>query len=162
MPFLLLILLVPVIELTVLVQVGSQIGALGAIGLTILTAIVGLSLVRSQGLSVMQRAQQNMAQGQTTAPEVIEGGMLAFAGLCLLIPGFITDALGALLLLPPLRAQFAKSVMNSSFIKVKMASPFQQGSFGQSPFNQQGDSGGQQGNTFDGEFERKDDHDRLK
>lgn len=161
MPFLLLILLVPIVELTVLVQVGSQIGALGAIGLTILTAIVGLSLVRSQGLSVMQRAQQNMAQGQTTAPEVIEGGMLAFAGLCLLIPGFITDALGALLLLPPLRSQFAKSVMNSNFIKVKMASPFQQGSFGQGPFGQQGQDS-QQGNTFDGEFERKDDHDRLK
>ncbi|MBD1387849.1 FxsA family protein [Neiella sp. HB171785] len=157
MPFLLLILLVPIVELTVLIQVGSQIGALSAIGLTVLTAIVGLSLVRSQGLSVMQRAQQNMAQGQTTAPEVIEGGMLAFAGLCLLIPGFITDALGALLLLPPLRQQFAKSVLSSRFIRFGHTQHF-----GQSPFQQgQSQHGDQQGNTFDGEFERKEDRDRL-
>ncbi|GGA63152.1 membrane protein FxsA [Neiella marina] len=157
MPFLILILLVPIVELTVLIQVGSQIGALGAIGLTVLTAIVGLSLVRSQGLGVMQRAQQNMAQGQTTAPEVIEGGMLAFAGLCLLIPGFITDALGALLLLPPLRQQFAKSVLTSRFIRFGHAQHFGHGQFQQGR-SSQGDS---QGNTFDGEFERKDDRDRL-
>ncbi|MBW8192507.1 FxsA family protein [Neiella marina] len=158
MPFLLLILLVPVIELTVLVQVGSQIGALGAIGLTILTAIVGLSLVRSQGLSVMQRAQQNMAQGQNTAPEVVEGGMLAFAGLCLLIPGFITDALGALLLLPPLRKQFAKSVLSSRVIRFGGVGGH--GSFQQGPF-QSRPNDSQTGNTIDGEYERKDDNDRL-
>ena len=150
MPILLLIILIPVVELTVLIQVGTQIGAFSAIGLTILTAIVGLSLVRSEGLSVMQRAQKNMASGQTTAPELIEGAMLAMAGLCLLIPGFVTDAVGALLLLPPIRSWTAKKVMSSQFIRFRSAQSFYQPN-----------SDAQQGNTIDGEFERKDDHDRL-
>nr|WP_285817578.1 FxsA family protein [Echinimonas agarilytica] len=140
--------MLPVIELTLLVQVGMQIGALTTVALTILTAVIGVSLVRSQGLSVMQRAQMNMASGQDSAPEVIEGAMLAFAGVCLLIPGFMTDAVGALLLLPPLRRQFAKSILSSRVIRF--------GNMGQ----RRGDTH-TSGSTFDAEFERKDDHDRL-
>ena len=146
--FLLLVLLLPVIELTVMYQVGSHIGLLNTIGLTVLTALIGISLVCSQGLAVMQRAQANMAAGQGTAPEMIEGAMLAFSGVCLLIPGFLTDLVGASLLVPPLRMHAAKYILSHKVMR----------------FNTQFASKGSDTsshNTFDGEFERKDDHDRL-
>lgn len=162
--FLLFVLLLPVIELTVLIQVGGQIGAINTIVLTILTAIVGISLVRSQGLGVLQRAQINMAEGKGAAPEMVEGAMLVFAGLCLLIPGFLTDAVGALLLLPPLRAAAAKHVLQSKVIRFR-------GAFGAGPHSHYGPQGHKNphnsdgpGNTYEGEFEHKDeqhDHDRL-
>lgn len=159
--FLLLVLLLPVIELTVMIQVGSEIGAFNTIALTILTAIIGISLVRSQGLGVMQRAQMNMAEGKGAAPEMVEGAMLAFSGLCLLIPGFLTDAAGALLLLPPLRAGAAKYILASKVIRFR-------GAFGAGPHSPYGPGGHkdpyQEGNTYDGEYERTEknqDQDRL-
>ena len=159
--FLLLVLLFPMIELVVLIQVGSQIGALSTIGLTVLTAIVGISLVRSQGLGVMQRAQMNLAEGKGAAPEMVEGAMLAFSGICLLIPGFITDVAGALLLLPPLRTGAAHYILASKVVRFR-------GAFGAGPHSPYGPQGHknprQDSNTFDGEYERKDDDDqnRLK
>ncbi|TYL47952.1 FxsA family protein [Marinomonas sp. IMCC 4694] len=108
---LLLFILVPIIELTVLIQVGSKIGSLTTIGLVFLTAIVGVTLIRKQGLETSLKAQEKMRRGELPASEVAEGIMLIFAGLCLLIPGFVTDALGALLLVPPLRKLFAAGLI---------------------------------------------------
>ncbi len=108
---LLLFILVPIIEMTVLIQVGSEIGALATVGLVFLTAIVGVTLIRKQGLETSLKAQEKMRRGELPASEVAEGVMLMFAGLCLLIPGFVTDAMGALLLVPFLRKILAAGLI---------------------------------------------------
>lgn len=108
---LLLFILVPVIELAVLIQVGTEIGGLTTIALVFLTAIVGVSLIRKQGLETSQKAQEKMQRGELPASEMAEGLMLVFAGVCLLIPGFVTDVIGGLLLVPFFRKLLAVSLM---------------------------------------------------
>lgn len=108
----LLFILVPLIELYVLIEVGGIIGALPTILLTVFTAVAGVALMRQQGVSTMQRAQANMAQGQPPAAEMMEGVLLFLGGLFLLIPGLITDFLGFVLLVPPLRAAMARKVID--------------------------------------------------
>lgn len=101
--FLLVFVFAPLIELYVLIEVGSEIGALPTILLSVFTAILGGSLVRLQGFSVLFRAQTAMAQNEVPAIELLEGAILLLTGLALLLPGFITDAVGFLLLITPLR-----------------------------------------------------------
>lgn len=101
--FLLLFVGVPLIELYFLIQVGSEIGALPTIGLSIFTALLGGALVRIQGFSVLMRVRDAMARNQVPALEMLDGALLLVAGLVLLLPGFFTDILGFLLLVPVLR-----------------------------------------------------------
>ena len=104
MPLLLLILVgIPLLELYLLIQVGSEIGALPTIGLSILTAIIGTYLVRVQGFAVLMRVRDMLDRDETPALEVLDGALLLIAGLMLILPGFLTDTLGFLLLIPPLR-----------------------------------------------------------
>jgi UPF0716 protein FxsA len=105
-PILLLLVLVigvPLIELYVLIQVGSEIGALPTIALTLLTAAIGISLVRLQGLGVLTRVGRSLAADELPALDLMDGALLLVAGLFLLLPGFITDTLGFLLLVPAVR-----------------------------------------------------------
>lgn len=102
--FLLFFVVIPVIELNVLIQVGDVLGSWTTIGLVFFTAIVGVSLVRSQGISTLMNAQQKMAKGEAPGQEIAEAMMLAMAGVLLLIPGFVTDFVGLLLLTPFTRA----------------------------------------------------------
>jgi UPF0716 protein FxsA len=99
----LLLILVPMVEIYFLIQVGSVIGAIPTIALVIFTALLGAMLLRFQGLSTLARTRLAMAQGQVPATAMLEGVLLVFAGVLLLIPGFVTDALGFALLVPPLR-----------------------------------------------------------
>ena len=101
--FLLLFVAVPLIELYTLIQVGSKIGALPTIGLTIFTALLGAALVRIQGFSVLMRVRDAIQRDQVPALEMLDGALLLVAGLFLLLPGFFTDILGFLLLIPSLR-----------------------------------------------------------
>ncbi len=87
----------------VLIQVGGLIGALPTIGLVFLTAIIGLALLKQQGISTLFRAQQKMASGQVPAKELVEGIFLAVGGALLLTPGFVTDAIGFACLIPGVR-----------------------------------------------------------
>jgi UPF0716 protein FxsA len=104
MPFLLLLLIgIPVIELYVLIEVGSGIGAFPTVWLVVFTAALGIWLVRRQGLSVLARVRASVERDEPPALELAEGALLLLAGLALLIPGFVTDAVGFLLLVPPLR-----------------------------------------------------------
>ena len=107
MPGLLIFLLffvgAPLVELYVLIEVGSGIGALSTILLSIFTAVLGGWLVRYQGLSMLFRVQRMLDAGETPALEVLEGAVLLVTGLLLLLPGFITDAFGFLMLVPPVR-----------------------------------------------------------
>ncbi|MGC9386777.1 MAG: FxsA family protein [Hydrogenovibrio sp.] len=106
-----LLVLVPLIELYVLIEVGSVIGALPTILLTVLTAVVGAMLMRHQGVMTLQKAQASMAQGQVPAIEMMEGMLIFMGGVLLLIPGLITDALGFLLLIPPVRHALANKII---------------------------------------------------
>lgn len=93
-PLLLLFIVTPILEMWLLITVGREIGALPTIGLVFLTAIVGLAMLRRQGISTVMRAQQKMQTGEVPAREMVEGIFLAVGGALLLTPGFFTDALG--------------------------------------------------------------------
>lgn len=93
----------PLVELYVLIKVGSLIGPLATIGLSILSAILGAWLVRQQGFGVLMRVREAMDRGEVPALEMMDGALLLVAGLMLLLPGFLTDIAGFLLMVPPLR-----------------------------------------------------------
>ncbi|BAN69824.1 FxsA family protein [endosymbiont of unidentified scaly snail isolate Monju] len=101
--FLAIFVIAPLVELYVLIEVGARIGAFSTIALSVFTAVLGGWLVRLQGFAVLYRVQGTMARGEVPALELLEGAMLLLTGLALLLPGFITDAVGFALLIPPLR-----------------------------------------------------------
>ena len=107
--FALIFLLVPLLEIYILIQVGQVIGALWTVFFVVLTAVVGVQLLKSQGLSTLSRAQHKMNDGELPAQELMEGIALIVAGAFLLTPGFFTDAAGFLLLFPPTRAALIKT-----------------------------------------------------
>ena len=107
MPFLLLLALfvvVPILEIYVIIQVGQAIGALWTIVLLIVDSILGSLLMKSQGRAAWRRFQTALAEGRMPAREVLDGVLVIFGGAFLLTPGFCSDIVGALLLLPPTRA----------------------------------------------------------
>ena len=108
---------VPLIELSVLIEVGSDIGALSTIALCLLTAAVGLSLIRMQGLKVLADLQTASSRGETIVEPMVHGFFLLISGACLFFPGFITDAIGGLLLIPPIRLALGKAGLASAAAK---------------------------------------------
>jgi len=106
MPFLLLVFLfvmVPIAEISLLIRVGGAIGPLNTIAFVIFTAVLGAYLVRQQGFATLAKLQEETNAGRMPAMQIAEGVALLFAGAVLLTPGFITDALGFSLLIPPVR-----------------------------------------------------------
>jgi len=101
--FMILLLLVPVAEIAIFVQVGSRIGAGMTVLLVIASAVVGVWLVRRQGLATATRVQAMVARGESPALGMLEGLALLVAGVLLVIPGFLTDIAAFVLLIPPLR-----------------------------------------------------------
>lgn len=95
--------LVPIAEIALLIHVGGLIGTWETVGLVILTAVIGTALFRAQGMRVLMRAQDVMEQGGFPAKELFDGVCILVAGVLLLTPGFLTDALGLALLVPGLR-----------------------------------------------------------
>jgi UPF0716 protein FxsA len=113
MPFLLLLALfviVPIVEIYVIIQVGQAIGALWTIALLIADSIVGSMLMKSQGRAAWRRFQAALAEGRMPAREVLDGVLVIFGGAFLVTPGFCSDVVGALLLLPPTRAVIRRLV----------------------------------------------------
>jgi UPF0716 protein FxsA len=107
MAFLVLIfIVVPIAELYVIIKVGGAIGVLPTIALLIADSFLGAALLRSQGRAAWRRFNEALAAGRVPAREVFDGAMIIIGGAFLLTPGFITDAIGLLLLLPPTRAIF--------------------------------------------------------
>ncbi|CBS88207.1 FxsA family protein [Azospirillum lipoferum] len=100
---LLLILLLPILEIVGFIQVGDWIGAGPTIGLLALSAVVGVLLVRHRGLSSLSRAQAAAARGEAPIGTVLDGFCAVLAGILLIIPGFLSDILGLVLLIGPLR-----------------------------------------------------------
>jgi len=100
---LLLFIVMPIVEMWLLITVGSEIGALPTIGLVLFTAAVGFSLLRQQGFATLFRARQKMDAGELPAIEMVEAIILAICGALLMTPGFVTDAIGFAGLLPGIR-----------------------------------------------------------
>lgn len=94
---------VPLIEIAVFIQVGGVLGLWPTIALVLLTAVAGTALLRAQGLATLRRAQTSVERGEVPLREVFDGACLLVAGVLLLTPGFVTDAMGLLLFLPPVR-----------------------------------------------------------
>jgi UPF0716 protein FxsA len=102
----LLFIAVPIAELYVIIQVGQAIGALPTIAILVADSIIGSLLWRSQGRAAWRRFNAAVAEGRPPAREVLDGVLIVFGGALLITPGFLSDILGLLLLLPPTRALF--------------------------------------------------------
>jgi len=126
MPLLLLVLLfvvVPIAELYVIIQVGQEIGALPTIAILVADSLLGSMLLRSQGRGVWRRFNEGIAAGRPPAREVLDGVLVIFGGALLLTPGFLTDVLGILLLLPPTRAVVRKLLVRRFASRLIVAMP---------------------------------------
>ena len=102
------------LEIYVLVTVGQAIGGLSTVLLVIVTALIGSTLLRQQGWSTMAKAQQSIAEGKTPALEMLEGVVILVSGVLLLTPGFITDGLGLLGLMPWSRSYFINHILEKN------------------------------------------------
>ncbi len=140
---LLLFIAIPIIEIYLLIEVGDAIGALPTVGLVLLTAAIGVFLLRMQGLATAMRVRETVERGGLPALEMLEGVVLLICGALLLTPGFFTDAIGFLALIPPLRRALLLKALERMVI-VRGGPGAQAGPGG--PY------------TIDGEFHREDDN----
>ena len=113
--------LIPILELWLLIRIGSVLGASSTILLVLTTGVVGVTLARSQGLRVLIKAQEALDMGQPPSEALFDGVCILVGGLLLLTPGFLTDAVGFCLLLPSTRMWF------KSYLRYKIEQAFQQG-----------------------------------
>lgn len=145
--------IVPLVEIYLLIEVGSIIGAFPTIFACVFTAVLGAWLLRIQGFTTLRRVQQTAAQGGIPAIEMLEGAMLLISGALLLTPGFFTDAIGFLCLIPPLRRSFAVWFFQRIF-----RFPTGRGPRGGGGFHSGGSSpgGGHRPEVIEGEFRRDD------
>jgi UPF0716 protein FxsA len=107
----LFVLIVPIVEIYLFIQVSQAIGFWNALGILILVSLVGIWLVKRTGSRVWARFNEQLTAGRTISREVADGLCLLLAGALLIIPGFLTDAFGLLLLLPPVRALARRAVI---------------------------------------------------
>jgi len=111
------IVLVPIVEIYLFIKIGAQIGALNTILLIFVTAITGIIYARYEGLNTLRSAYSQVIKQETPAYEIISGAAIAFAALLLIIPGFATDVIGFLILLPITRKLILRKI--STKIKKK-------------------------------------------
>lgn len=140
---LLIFIAVPIAEVWLLMQVWSVVGGWITVGSVLLTAVIGLALLRRQGLSTLVRVQQRMGKGELPAREMVEGMILAVSGALLLTPGFFTDALGFAGLIPTLRRWVAAQVLR----RVQVV--------GGASFTVTGSAEPGDANALEGEFDRE-------
>ena len=105
-----LILLVPIIEIYLFIKIGSQIGAFNTISLIFLTAIVGVYYAKYEGINTLKSAIKQTVKNEIPIYEIISGAALGFAAILMIIPGFLTDILGLLIIFPWTRKFFLKKV----------------------------------------------------
>ena len=123
MPFLLvaLFILVPIAELAVIIQVGQSIGVWWTIALLIVDSILGSLLMRSQGRIAWRRFNEALRNARIPAREVADGVLVIFGGALLLTPGFLTDILGLLFLLPPTRALIRRVFLRQAMKRITVS-----------------------------------------
>ncbi len=142
-----LFLVIPIIEIYLLIQVGGYIGVLPTIALVVLTAVIGASLLRSQGLQTYMRFNQALGEGRVPANEILEGVALLIGGALLLTPGFFTDLIGFFCLLPITRRPVVTFLVNRFNPVSGPMSGMNMGGFG--PPSEQS-SGNKPGNVYEG------------
>ena len=114
--FLLLIILIPVIEIYLFIEIGGKIGALSTISLIFLTAFIGIYYAKYEGFNTLKSGMSQMMRNELPLYEIVSGAALAFAALLLIIPGFATDFIGFFMIFPPTRKiilkKFSKKYSN--------------------------------------------------
>ena len=117
----LLIFIVPVVEIYLFIKIGSQIGAFNTISLIIITAVVGLYYAKYEGLNTLRSAVSQLVKNEIPINEIISGAALAFAAFLMILPGFLTDFIGLLIIFPWTRKllfkKFKKKKINKNFIE---------------------------------------------
>ncbi len=116
MPVLLILLVAAIVELAVLVAVGNAIGVLATIGLLILASLVGAALLRREGTRTLVAFREALRTRRPPHRELIDGMLIATAGVFIVLPGFVSDVLGLLLLLPPTRALVRRRMLRSAVL----------------------------------------------
>ena len=106
----LLILIIPIIEIYLFIKIGSQIGAFNTISLILITAVVGLYYARYEGLNTLRSAIGQIVKNEIPINEIISGAALAFAALLMILPGFLTDLIGLIIIFPWTRKIFLKKI----------------------------------------------------
>ena len=139
-----------------LFEVAGHIGGLWTVGLVVLTAVVGIQILKRQGLRTLLRARQRLETGELPAKEIVEGMLIAAAGALLLTPGFITDTLGFVFLTPPLRGPVAAWLIGRGIWAVQVNR--------QAGFHVHSKRGtGDAGNVYEGEYSKQNpESDRLE
>ena len=112
--FFLIFLILPALEIFLMIKIGGEIGALNTVGLIFLTAFVGIFYARFQGLQTLKSGLTNIYQNKAPVYEIISGASIAFAALLLIIPGFFTDIIGFLILIP-----FTRNLLLKFFLRNK-------------------------------------------
>lgn len=139
---------IPLLEMLLLFEVAGHIGGLWTVGLVVLTAVVGIQILKLQGLRTLLRARRRLKTGELPAAEIVEGMLIAAAGAMLLTPGFITDTLGFIFLTPPLRGSIAAWLIGRGIwaARVNRGGGFQ-------VHSKRGRDGA--GNVYEGEYSRR-------
>ena len=123
------IILVPVIEIYLLIKIGSQIGAITTILLIFSTAVIGVYYAKYEGLNTLKSGFAQLRKNETPAYEVVSGAAIAFAALLLIIPGFATDLVGFLLIFPFSRKMIFNKILKKFSKKKKEKNNFIDGEF---------------------------------
>ena len=124
---LLLIILIPVIEIYLFIEIGGKIGALYTISLIFVTAFLGVFYARYEGFNTLRSGLSQMMKNELPIYEIISGAALAFASLLLIIPGFATDLMGLLMIFPPTRKLIFFKFSKNYSTKVKKKEDFIEG-----------------------------------
>lgn len=130
---LLLFILVPILELGIFLALGDTLGTAWTLAIIIITGILGAALTKSQGGKALANFQEALAHGKMPHREMVDGLLILIAGAVLLTPGFLTDTVGFLLLLPPVRAALRTVLTSKLKDKIKVASSPLNPDFGNQP-----------------------------
>jgi len=126
---LLLIILIPVVEIYLLIKIGSSIGAISTILLILTTAIMGIYYAKYEGLNTLKSGFNQLRNNEPPTFEMLSGAAIALAAALLIIPGFVTDIFGFLLIFPPSRRLIFNSLSKKTFVKKTKNNDFIEGDF---------------------------------
>ena len=123
------IILIPIIEIYLFIEIGGQIGAFNTISLIFITAIIGVIYARYEGLNTLRSGFSQLIKNEAPIYEIVSGAAIAFAALLLIIPGFATDFFGFLLIFPVTRKLFFGKIVNKFKNETKIKKPYIEGEF---------------------------------
>ena len=146
--------IVPLLEMLLLFEVADRIGGIQTLLMVVLTAVIGVQVLKQQGFSTLLRANDRIRQGQLPAQEIIEGMLLAAAGAMLLTPGFLTDTLGFLCLTGPVRRPLAGRLVAAGVVRAGGFGPFSRRNGSAWSDDAFGNGAGSPGQVFEGEYSK--------